>query len=90
MITIKDLKILEDFEHLKKGDTVACEFHRNIHDYPKVYRFGVFKIFLNKKDSKEIILQKKNNVYFNYKMFLNGDGNLKQIKLIGCDAEARS
>ena len=87
MITTSNLKTLEDFKNLKKVDTVACEFHRNIHDYPKTYRFGVFKIFLNKSDYKEIILQKKNNVYFNYEMFLNGEGNLKQIKLIKCDCE---
>lgn len=85
MINTRNLETLEDFENLKKGDIVACEFHRNIHDYPKTYRFGVFKIFLNKRRAKEIILQKKNNVYFNYEMFLNGEGNLKEIKLIECD-----
>jgi hypothetical protein len=87
MITTRDLTTLEDFENLKKGDVVACEFYRNIHDYPKVYRFGVFKVALNKSSHKEIILQKKNNVYFNYEMFLSGEGNLKQIKLIECDAQ---
>jgi hypothetical protein len=88
MITTRELNTLRDFENLKKGDMVACEFHRNIHDHPKTYRFGVFKIFLNKSSHKEIILQKKNNIYFNYEMFLSGEGNLKQIMLIECDAES--
>jgi len=79
----KLLKTLEDFESLKKWDNIACEFHRNLHDHPKKpYRKATFKIFLNKADSKEIILQKKNNLYFNYDMFLNWDSNLKEAILI--------
>jgi hypothetical protein len=83
MIKVKPITSLEDILNLKKGDNVACEFHRNIHDYPKKpYRFKVFQVFLNKIDAKEIILQKKNNIYFNYEMFLNGESNLKSIVLI--------
>lgn len=83
MIKIKPLTSLEDFQNLKKGDNIACEFHRNIHDYPKKpYRFKVFQVALNKLNCTEIILQKKNNIYFNYEMFLNGEGNLKSIVLI--------
>lgn len=82
MITIKELKTLEDFENLQKGDFLACEFHRDIYDCPKEYRFKVFAIALIKKQTKEVILQTKNNVYFNYRMFLNGQSNLKQAILI--------
>ncbi len=82
MIKPMALNTTEAFEILKKGDFVACEFKRNIHDFPKIYRFNVFKIFQNKLDTKEIILQKKNNVYFNYEMFLDGKSNLKNIILI--------
>jgi len=87
MIVVKELQTLEDFKNLKKGDSVACEFHRNIHDYPKTYRFGIFKIFMNKDSHKEIILQKKNNIYFNYEMFvMNSErSNLKSILLIQSD-----
>jgi len=82
MIAIKELKTIEDFEAVKVGDWLACEFNRNIHDYPKVYRFGVFKVFEVKKNDHEIILQKKNNVYFNYKMTVDGNSILTSAVLI--------
>jgi len=82
MIQAKELTTLEDFENLEKGNILACEFHRDVHDHPRTYRFNVFNIYLNKKESTEIILQKKNNLYFNYKMFLDGESNLKSCKLI--------
>lgn len=82
MITTKELKTLEDFENLQKGDLLACEFHRDIHDYPKEYRFKIFPVVKVKTDTNEVILQTKNNVYFNYIMFVNGESNLKQAILI--------
>jgi len=86
MITTKPLTSIEDFKGLEKGDIVACEFYRNIHDHPKApYRFGVFTIALNKTEAKEIILQVKNNIYFNYEMYCNGESNLKNIILISHD-----
>lgn len=82
----KKLETVEDFENLKKGDLVACEFHRDIHDYPKKYRFNVFPIVKVKIDTNEVILQTKNNVYFNYKMFVNGESNLLSATLLQADA----
>lgn len=85
MIQTKELKTREDFINLKKGDVVACEFHRDVHDYPKTYRFKVFTIAENKQSGSEIILQKKNNIYFNWKLFLgeiDGESNLKSIVLL--------
>lgn len=83
MINYKPLRKESDFIELKKGDIVACEFHQNVHDYPKKpYRFGVFTVVENKASHTEIILQTKNNIYFNYKMYLNGESNLKNISLI--------
>ena len=38
MIQVKELKTIEDFINLEKGDVVACEFHRDVNDYPKKYR----------------------------------------------------
>ncbi len=81
-MNIKQLQFYRDFEALKKGDFVACEFHRDIHDYPKKYRFNVFKIVGIKKETNELILQKKNNIYVNYKMFIDGESNLKSALLI--------
>lgn len=86
MITNKELKTIEDFENLQKGDFLACEFHRDMHDHPrKSFRFKVFQIVEVKTRTKEIILQKKNNLYFNYGMFIDpsdGVSNLKSAVLI--------
>jgi hypothetical protein len=85
MIEVKDLKTVEDFENLKKGDIVIVEWKRDSYKNNSRTRFASYEIFLNKKESHEIILQKKNNVYFNYEMFLNpeiGISNIKYIKLI--------
>lgn len=81
---IKTVEITKsfDFETLKKGDNIACEFHRDLHDYPKKYRFKVFQIVKVRTDTKEIILQTKNNLFFNYEMFANGESNLKSAVLI--------
>lgn len=83
MIQGKSLIKLEDFEALKKGDYIACEFHRDV--YPKKIRFGVFEIAMNKSNTTEIILNKKDNIYFNYKMFVEGESNLKSATLIYSD-----
>lgn len=85
MITTKILTNREDFIALKKGDMVFCEFHRDVHDYPKKYRSYFFTIAENKHSHSEIILQKKNNIYFNWKLFLGeeeGESNLKEIMLV--------
>ena len=82
MIKTKELKTIDDFKSIKKGDIVACEFKLDISDYPKKYRFNVFKVYDNLLDMNELILQKKNNVYFNYQMFCNGESILKSAILI--------
>lgn len=82
MIHGKQLINIEDFESLKPGDFVACEFHRDVHDYPKQYRFKVYPIEKVRTDTKEVILQRMNNIYFNYETFVNGGSNLKSAVLI--------
>ena len=77
---IKQLTTSEDFQSLKKWDFLACEFHRNIPFYNN--RFRVFEVFENKDVHSEIILEKKNNIYFNFKMFLEWESNLKSAILI--------
>lgn len=88
MIQTKELKTIADFESLKKGDVLACEFHRDMHDYPrKSFRFKVFEIAEVKTRTKEIILQKKGNIYFNYGMFIDptdGASNLKSAVHLSC------
>jgi hypothetical protein len=85
MIQVKDIETLEDFQRLQKGDLVAVEWKRDMYLGNKQTRFGTYKIAENKEHTKEIILQVKNNVYFNYNMFLNpeiGISNLKSIVLL--------
>lgn len=79
---IKELKTIEDFESLRKGDFVACEFNRDIHDYPKKYRFNVFRVYDVLTKTKEVVLQKKNNIYFNYQLFIENRSILKSAILI--------
>lgn len=86
MIITKELKTIEDFENLKKGDILACEFKRDVYDYPKKsFRFKVFNVYSTIPRTKEVVLQKKNNIYFNYGMFLDpsdGVSNLLSATLI--------
>jgi hypothetical protein len=87
MITTQVLKTVADFELLKEGDFLACEFHNFIYEHRKgriseKYKFKVFKIDVVLKESKEIVLQNKNNIYFNYEMFQNGQSSLKNCVLI--------
>ena len=85
MIQVKDIETLEDFQRLKKGDLVAVEWKRDMYFGNKEKRFGTYEVFENKERTTEIILQTKNNVYFNYSMFLNpeiGTSNLKSIVLL--------
>lgn len=86
MINTKNITSLSDFQALKKGDLVAVEWHRDNYVRDKRTRFASYVIVENKERTTEIILQKKNNVYFNYSMFLfpekDGQSNCKSIVLI--------
>ena len=85
MIQVKDIETLEDFQRLKKGDLVAVEWKRDMYFGNKEKRFGTYEVFENKERTTEIKKKKKNNVYFNYSMFLNpeiGISNLKSIVLL--------
>ena len=86
-IKTKRLVTLEDFQSIKKGDWLACTFHRDISDYPKKYRFNVFKVYEIIDHLKEIVLQRKNNIYFSYAMFLEGKSNLKEAVLISVNED---
>jgi hypothetical protein len=80
-IETKHLITLEDFQSLKKWDYVACKFKRNIL-WIEWFKFWVFEIYQNIEFAKEIVIDKKRNIYFNYEMFLNGESNLEDILLI--------
>ncbi len=84
MIQAKNIETLDEFKRLKMNDCVICEFKRDAYVGNKKTRFGTYQIYAVKHDQNEIILQLKNNVYFNYKMFLNPKevSNLKSIMLV--------
>lgn len=86
MIITKELKTVSDFKSLKKGDLVACEWHRDQYEGKGGIRFNTYIVFENKEHTSEIILNRKFNIYFNYDMFLfpekDGSSNLKSIVLI--------
>lgn len=84
MIITKELKTLEDFKNIAKGDILACEWHRDVYEGNKRLRFQIYTVVNNKETSNEIILNKKFNTYFNYDMFLSPDesSNLKSAILI--------
>ena len=85
MIRTRFITDLKDFQELKKGDLVAIEWKRDNYIKDKRTRFAVYTIVKNQERTTEIILQTKNNVYFNYSMFLDskiGTSNLKTIMLL--------
>lgn len=86
MIKTKNITTEEDFKSLKKGDLVAVEWKRDNFINNKRTRFATYNIVENKERTNEIILQTKNNVYFNYSMFLapekDGSSICKTIMLI--------
>jgi hypothetical protein len=89
MILHKRLNTEKDFEQLKPGDIVAVEFQRNMHGgMPEEYqRFNVFHIAFVKLHDHEVILKVEGNIYFNYKMYLEGTSVCKNAELITVDDE---
>lgn len=81
----KKLKIYRDFAEVEKGDFLAVKWKRDSYINNKRTRFAVYQVYENKKRTEEIILQRKNNVYFNYKLFCNpalGISNAEEVLLI--------
>lgn len=81
-MTTKELKTIKDFERLLKGDYVAVSFVKPIKDGNKSYDLKAFKIHYVDKEKREIILKKKNNIYFNYGFFISGYSNVSSAMLI--------
>jgi len=86
MIHTQLMETISDFQNLKKGDLVVCEWKLDSYVNNKRTRFAAYTIVENKERTAEIILQLKNNIYFNYMMFLEPDNygvsNLKSIILL--------
>jgi hypothetical protein len=93
LITTKMLETVEDFQAVKKGDILAVEYHRDSYKGNKRTRFATYEVAENhyndgKYNNNEIILQIKNNVYFNFGLFCGieeGCSNAKSVTLIKQD-----
>ncbi len=84
-IKTKQLCTLEDFKSVKEGDWLAVEWKLDSYIGNKRTRFAVYQVIEVKERLAEIILQRKNNVYFNYLLFLDlmeGCSNAKRVTLI--------
>ena len=87
MINFKYLLTLEDFKALKVGDNLAVEWHCDSYIGDQRTRFACYRVVEIHDWNAEIILQKKNNVYFNYELFLGiraGCSNVKSVAIIAC------
>jgi hypothetical protein len=76
----KKLTTIEEIENLKKGDLVLVEFDKEQPYWNKEMQ-GVkaYNIAFVKKSHKELILKLKNNIYFNYEMYLGGRSVVKEL-----------
>jgi len=77
------IETLEQFEALEKGQQILVKWS----DYwakhtPGGNKIKFYKIYENKAKDSEIICQKRNNHYFNYKMFLEGASTAQEVILI--------
>lgn len=90
MIATRKLTTMEEFQAVKRGDILAVEWHRDSYKGTKRTRFATYEVRENhfqdgKYDNNEIILQTKNNVYFNFELFCHpekGCSNAKSVVLI--------
>ena len=77
------LETLADFESLKEGDLVACRWYRDVKAGGINHgRQTSHNIALVKPKNREIILDGKYNVYFNYELHLLGESNLAKVAKI--------
>jgi len=67
---IIELTTPEQFKSLVSGDLLIVEFKKKI--YPLPHKINSFRIYDNKESDSEIILQKKNNIWFNWRHYLEG------------------
>lgn len=81
---IKKLETLEEFQNLKKGDTILVEWYR---DPYKSRRIELYEIPMTQHQEDEIICNKRQNLYFNYRLHLANESNTKEVYLIKSEVE---
>lgn len=74
---IRELTTALDFQEIQHDDLLIVKFRRE--QYPKKHLIETFRVYENKVNEPEIILQKRNNIYFNWRMFLAGSSCVKKV-----------
>lgn len=70
----------EQFENLKKGDLLLIKWSDDfIRHNDDAQRIMLYNIYQNKSGCHEIICRKKNNHYFNYNCFLEGQSAAVEV-----------
>lgn len=87
---LKKLTTIEEFENLKPGDIVVVEYDEK-QPYWNREMQGIksYNIHSVKTRQKELILQIKNNHYFNYEMYLKGTSVVKNASIVLQDANGK-
>lgn len=71
---------ISDFEDLKKGDKIIVRWSEYIASHTKgMKEIMMYDVFENKEKDKEIICQYKNNHYFNYELYVDGESNALEV-----------
>lgn len=78
---------MKDFEMLKRNDCIIVQWSDNyIKHTPKSKKISCYNIYQVKKDDKEVICKRKDNHYFNYKMYLEGKSTAEEVLIIASDS----
>ena len=75
---------LEKVKKLKAGDMIIVKWSNNWvkHTRKSLKKKKAYNIEEIRDYNKEIICNRKNNYYFNYEMFLNGESSAEDVFLI--------
>jgi hypothetical protein len=77
---MRELKTEKEFEQLKKGDKITVHWNENKSSWnPMMVGIGNYEVFENRKRCNEIILYGGGNIYFNYKMLIEGTGIAERV-----------
>ena len=94
MAEMNRLNTTEDFQRLKKGDEIIVVWNPEGEIWSKEMEGRkMYKIlYLQRGNSRspypdEVILRKKENIFFNFRFFLNGESKIvKEVFLVNVDA----
>lgn len=75
-MNLTKLENQEQFDQLKKGDIIIVHWNPGCSEYKKGNMIGNYSMVEINRDN-EIILRKKDNIYFNIGMHLKGESYAK-------------